>query len=51
MHIRVKVDEDRVFSRDDKALKVRKPHKCLAMLRLESISVTKTLKCYPQILQ
>ena len=49
MHIRAKVDEDRVYFCNGKVPKVGKPHKCLTMIRLESISVTKTLKCYPQI--
>ena len=37
------------FFHDDHAPKVRTPHKCLAMRRSESISITKDLKCYPHI--
>ena len=40
MHIGAKVGKDRVFFCDDKAPKVRKTSKSLALIRLESISVS-----------
>ena len=48
MDIKAIVDVDRVFLYNDKTPKVRKPHKCLTLIRLESISVTEELKYYPQ---